>query len=81
MKNNIKEKISPEFYDVPENVSHIEAIIFDWVAENYGETEAESGSWCIPELAAHIEAKITEMLETGKEYQQKFTVCYDKIGD
>lgn len=81
MLNKSDKKISRKFYTVPKNVSTVEAIIYDWVAENYGETEAESGSWCIPELASHIEAKITEMLETGKEYQQKFTVHYEKEGE
>lgn len=81
MLNKSDKKISRKFYTVPKNVSTVEAIIYDWVAENYGETEAKSGSWCIPELASHIEAKITEMLETGKEYQQKFTVHYEKEGE
>lgn len=81
MLNKSDKKISRKFYTVPKNVSTIEAIIYDWVAENYGETEAESGSWCIPELASHIGAKIAEMLEAGKEYQQKFTVHYEKEGE
>lgn len=81
MLNKSDKKISRKFYTVPKNVSTVEAIIYDWVAENYGETEAESGSWCIPELAENVKLKLLELFRNGKEYQQKFTVHYEKEGD
>lgn len=73
MKNKIVEPIENDYYEVPENVSFFEAVIFDWVAEHYGLNEAQDGSWCIPELAEHLES----VLKSGKKYQQKHTVSYD----
>lgn len=70
MKNEIKEIIDHDYYEVPDEISPIEAIIYDWVEEHYG--EAEDASWCIPELAEHIE----ETLKSGSVYKQNNTVKY-----
>lgn len=37
---------------------NIKDIIYDWVLENFGESEANDPSWNIEELAQHIEKEI-----------------------
>jgi hypothetical protein len=71
---NKKPKISKEElkdYDVPVEVSVTEAIIYDWVVEHYGKSEAVSSSWNITALAQHLD----EMLNKDS-YKQVNTVMY-----
>lgn len=35
-------------------------IIYEWVKENYGESEADNPSWDIEALAKHIQSKLKE---------------------
>lgn len=39
----------------------IDKIIYEWVKENYGESEANNPSWSIVELANHIANKFHEL--------------------
>lgn len=71
MKNKPDNTIDSELYEVPENVTPIEAMIYDWVTDNYGSSEAECASWNIAELAGYIH----KQLDAGK-YTQKYTVKY-----
>lgn len=71
---NKKPKISKEElkdYDVPVEVSVTEAIIYDWVVEHYGKSEAVSPSLNITALAQHLD----EMLNKDS-YKQVNTVMY-----
>ena len=59
--------------EIPEKVSKLEAIIYDWVYENFDHSEAEDPSWNISMLAEDIEEQL------NKPYKQKHTVAY--VGD
>ena len=59
-----------EEMEIPEKVSKVEAIIYDWVATNYGPAEAQEGSWNINQLAEYVEQNI------DTDYKQKYTVQY-----
>ena len=71
MKNKPDNTIDPELYEVPENVTPVEAMIYDWVTDHYGSSEAENGSWNIAVLAEYINKQLG-----AKKYSQKYTVKY-----
>lgn len=60
--------------EIPEKVSKLEAIIYDWVYENFDHSEAEDPSWNISMLAEEIEEKL------NTKYKQKHTVAYVNDG-
>lgn len=70
MDNNINEIIDADMYEVPKDISKTEAIIYDWVVEHFGESEAEDPSWNIHLLAQYIDE------QSIGEYEQKNTVKY-----
>lgn len=76
IKNQIVEIIDADEYDVPENVTQMEIIIYDWVANKYGISEAENPSWNISDLAKYIEDLQALQQSTGAEYAQSNTVKY-----
>lgn len=39
---------------------NIEKIIYNWVAEHYGQNEADDPSWCIESLAQEIKNKLKQ---------------------
>lgn len=59
-----------EGYEIPKKVSVTEAIIYDWVVDHFGESEAEDPSWNIHMLAKHIDKEYNE------NYKPKHTVKY-----
>ncbi len=63
-----------EVMEIPEKVSKLEAIIYDWVYEHFDHSEAEDPSWNISMLAEEIEEKL------NKPYKQKHTVAYVNDG-
>lgn len=70
MDNKINEIIDADMYEVPRDISKTEAIIYDWVVDNFGESEAEDPSWNIRALAQHIDE------QSIGEYEQQNTVKY-----
>ena len=76
MKNEIKEIIDHDDYDVPDEISETEAIIYDWVVFHFGESEAENPSWNITELAAHLDEMRRIMDDAHSVYKQNNTVKY-----
>ena len=76
IKNQVVEIIDHDDYDVPENITETEAIIYDWVAHKYGNNEAEYPSWDISELAKYLEDMRALQQSTGAEYAQSNTVKY-----
>ncbi len=60
---------------IPKTVSVLEAIIYDYVVEHFGESEAQNPSWDITSLAAWIQNYQEEM--NNKAYEQLHTVAYD----
>lgn len=44
--------------ELEERCSDLEHIIYDWVADNFGESEANDPSWSIGQLALHIEEEL-----------------------
>lgn len=70
MDNNINEVVDTDMYEVPKDVSKTEAIIYDWVVDHFGESEAEDPSWNIHLLAQHIDE------QSIGEYKQQNTVKY-----
>lgn len=72
MKNKIDSYIDHDEYDIPEEISETEAMIYDWVSNRYGQKEAEYPSWNIAELAKYID----ENKGDKEKYKQKFTVAY-----
>ena len=61
-----------ELYDIPKKVSVTEAVIYDWVVDHFGTSEAEDPSWNIHLLAEHLNKKCTE------KYKQKHPIRYLK---
>lgn len=57
--------------DIPERVSKTEAIIFNWVTEHFGITEAMNPSWNISALADEIDAQ-----QQNPKYIPEYTVAY-----
>lgn len=74
MQNKGKDfqEVSQYNCEVPKEVSKTEAIIYDWVATHFGETEACDPSWNIHSLAECIDKY------KDKEYKQQYTVAYDE---
>lgn len=70
MDNNINEIIDTDIYEVPRDISKTEAIIYDWVVDHFGESEAEDPSWNIRLLAQYIDE------QSIGEYEQQNTVKY-----
>lgn len=55
----------------------IDKIIYEWVKENYGESEANNPSWSIVELANHITSKFHELYwEQEMEYLKEDVRCF-----
>lgn len=77
IKNEILDVIDADKYNVPENITETEAIIYDWVAHNYGKQEASNPSWNISALAKYMEELRTLRQSTGAEYKQSNTVAYE----
>ena len=77
IKNEILGVIDADKYNVPENITETEAIIYDWVAHNYGKQEASNPSWNISALAKYMEEMKTLQQSTGAEYKQSNTVAYE----
>lgn len=72
---NKRPKISKEEledYDIPAEVSITEAMIYDWVVEHYGKSEAKSPSWNITALAQHLDE-----MSSKDTYKQVNTVMYE----
>jgi hypothetical protein len=61
---------------IPKTVSVLEAIIYDYVVEHFGESEAQNPSWDITSLAAWIQ-NYQEEMNNDKAYEQLHTVAYD----
>ena len=61
-------------YDIPQEVSETEAMIYDWVVDRYGNSEAELPSWNIADLAKYIDENRSK--GDNEEYKQTFTVAY-----
>lgn len=77
IKNEILDVIDADEYDIPENITETEAIIYDWVVHTYGKREASNPSWNISELAKYMEDLRTLQQSTGAEYKQSNTVVYE----
>lgn len=63
---------------------NIEKIIYKWVKENFGESEANDPSWNIKALAKYIERKQKEEKKTTKEFAKLIIDTIDgeaKYGD
>lgn len=58
--------------NVPTEVSKTEAIIYDWVYENYGESEVQLPSYDLTKLAKYINDNI------NTDYKQQHAVAYNK---
>ena len=65
-----------EEYDIPQQVSETEAMIYDWVVDRYGNDEAELPSWNIADLAKYLDENRSK--GDKEEYKQTFTVAYRK---
>ena len=63
-------------YDIPQQVSETEAMIYDWVVNRYGNNEAELPSWNIADLAKYIDENRSK--GDKEKYKQTFTVAYRK---
>lgn len=70
------EDIDTEVCSYQKEISETEAIIYDWVAEHFGETEAMDPSWNITLLAEHI-----DKCKAKGNYKQKYTVVYRDEGE
>lgn len=72
--NNTKgiSKEEREDYDIPAEVSVTEAMIYDWVVEHYGKSEAKSPSWNITALAQHLDE-----MSNKDSYSQVNSVMYE----
>ena len=55
----VKKIIDGDTYEVPENPSKVEQLIYDWVVKSYGWSEIENPSWNIPELAKWINENLS----------------------
>ena len=73
IKNKGKDHQEIAQYDnnIPKHISKIEAIIYDYITNHYGATEACNPSWNINQLAEYIEANID-----NPDYKQEWTVVY-----
>ena len=58
----------------PKKISKIEAIIYDWVVDNFGTSEAMSPAWNITMLAEAIHENL------NGDYEQSNTVVYENEG-
>lgn len=55
--------------ELEEQISPLEWAIYDYVVENFGESEANDPSWDIGSLASHLESKFN-FKEVGNEVAQ-----------
>lgn len=76
IKNKITELIDSDEYEIPSKITETEAMIYDWVVEHFGCSEAEDPSWNISALAAYIEDMRDLQQSTGTTYKQSNTVKY-----
>lgn len=65
-------EVSQYDVEIPQVVSETEAIIYDWVCDHFGTTEACDPSWNISMLAAHI-----DKCKAEGNYKQEHTVIYE----
>ena len=75
MDNNLDGYEPDECEYAPKKISKIEAIIYDWVVDNFGTSEAMSPSWNITMLAEAIHENLND------NYEQSNTVVYENEGE
>ena len=75
MDNNLDGYKPDECESAPKKISKIEAIIYDWVVDNFGTSEAMSPSWNITMLAKAIHENLND------NYEQSNTVVYENEGE
>lgn len=67
-------EVSQYDVEIPQVVSETEAIIYDWVCNHFGQTEACDPSWNISLLAKHIDE-----CKANGNYKQEYTVVYEPV--
>ncbi len=72
--NNLDGYEPDECEYAPKKIRKIEAIIYDWVRDNFGCSEAEAPSWNINYLAEEIHDNL------NGDYEQSHTVLYQNEG-
>lgn len=45
--------------------------IYDWVAKNFGESEAEDPSWSIKDLSAHLASELLKKVRGANQKGEK----------
>ena len=73
--NNLDGYEPDECEYAPKKISKIEAIIYDWVVDNFGTSEAMSPSWNITMLAEAIHENLND------NYEQSNTIVYENEGE
>lgn len=76
IENDLTEIIDADEYEVPGEVSETEAIIYDWVYDNFGESEAVDPSWNIHALAEYIDEVKESLASKNIKYSKKHTIKY-----
>lgn len=76
IKNEVKDFVDNDLYEIPDEVSETEALIYDWVVYHFGKSEAENPSWNIHDLAQYLDT-LKGWIEYSKEnYKPENTVMY-----
>lgn len=76
IKNQVKDFVDNDLYEIPDEVSEIEALIYDWVVYHFGKEEAENPSWNIHDLAEHLD-EMRDLLKLVKsDYEPQNTIMY-----
>lgn len=76
IKNEVKDFVDNDFYEIPDEVSETEALIYDWVVYHFGKSEAENPSWNIHDLAQHLDEMKDLIKQIKGEYEPQNTVMY-----
>lgn len=76
IKNQVKDFVDNDLYEIPDEVSETEALIYDWVVYHFGKKEAENPSWNIHDLAQHLD-EMRDLIERIKgDYEPQNTIMY-----
>ena len=74
IKNQVKDFVDNDLYEIPDEVSETEALIYDWVVYHFGKSEAENPSWNIHDLAQYLD-EMKDLIEHIKgDYEPQNTV-------
>ena len=76
IKNEVKDFVDNDLYEIPDEVSETEALIYDWVVYHFGKSEAENPSWNIHDLAQYLDEMKDLIKHIKGEYEPQNTVMY-----